>query len=137
MVWSGRDSNRIGSPIAYEGRIYFFNSGVANCIEAATGDRVFQSRLEGSSSSSGGGRGGRGRGGMGGDYASAVIADGKIYYVSRGGDIYVLSAGADFEQLAVNRVTSDSEDFSATPAISDGEIYIRSSGHLYCVAEGS
>ncbi|MBC8355576.1 MAG: PQQ-binding-like beta-propeller repeat protein [Planctomycetes bacterium] len=145
VVWSGRDSNRIGTPVIYEGRIYFFSNGVANCIEAKTGKKVFQSRLDGAGGGSqaggggerrgpGGGRGRRGGGGFGGDYASPIIADGKIYFTSRGGNIFVLKAGAEFEQLATNRLTSDSEDFSATPSVSDGQLFIRSSKHLYCVA---
>ena len=71
---------------------------------------------------------------MGGDYASAVYADGKIYYTARSGDISVLEAGPEFKQLAVNRLTSDAEDFSATPAVSDGELYFRSDKNIYCVA---
>ncbi|MEO8498106.1 MAG: PQQ-binding-like beta-propeller repeat protein [Planctomycetota bacterium] len=145
IVWSGRDSNRIGTPVIYEGRIYFFSGGIANCIEAATGKEVFKSRLAGASggaSSSGGGAsggfGGGGRrgggGGMGGDYSSPIIADGKIYFTSRSGDMFVLKASDKFEQLATNRVTSESEDFSATPAVSDGQLFVRSSKHLYCVA---
>ena len=86
----------------------------------------------------GGGRGGRGGGGGGGfggtDYGSPVIADGKIYFVARNGDAFVLDAGKEFKQLAVNRVTTESEDFSATPAVSGGEIFIRSNKHLYCVS---
>jgi len=60
--------------------------------------------------------------------------DGKIYYVTRGGDIHVIKAGDTFEKLATNRLTSESEEFSATPAISDGQIFFRSSKHLYCVS---
>lgn len=85
-----------------------------------------------------GGRGGRGGGGGGGfsgtDYGSPVIADGKLYFTARNGDTYVLSAGKEFNQLAVNRLTSESEEFSATPAISSGEIFIRSNKNLYCVS---
>lgn len=147
VVWSGRDSSRIGTPVLYEGRIYFFSNGIANCIEAETGKKLFQSRLEGATggtpsrggSDQGGAGGGRGRrgggGGMGGsDYASPIIADGKIYFTSRSGDMFVLKASDKFEQLATNRVTSESEDFSATPAVSDGQLFIRSSKHLYCIA---
>jgi outer membrane protein assembly factor BamB len=85
----------------------------------------------------GGARGGRGGmgGGMGGDYASPVLADGKIYSIARNGEAYVFKAGKEFEQLAVNKVTSENEDFGATPAISHGAIFIRSNKHLYCVAE--
>jgi hypothetical protein len=72
---------------------------------------------------------------MGGqDYSSPVLADGKIYFTSRGGDIHVFAAGLEFKQLAVNRVTREREDFSATPAVSRGELFIRSSKYLYCVA---
>jgi outer membrane protein assembly factor BamB len=145
VVWSGRDSNRIGTPVIYEGRIYFFSNGVANCIQAETGEKVFQSRLAGAADGSpspgsgeqgrtGGGRGRSGGGGFGGDYASPIIADGKIYYTSRSGNMFVLKATDKFEQLATNRVTSESEDFSATPAVSDGQLFIRSSKHVYCIA---
>ena len=47
----------------------------------------------------------------------------------------MLKAGNEFEQLAVNRVTDDEEDFSATPAISAGQLFIRSNRFLYCVTE--
>lgn len=81
----------------------------------------------------GGGRGGRG--GMGGtDYASPVIGDGKIYYVTRGGEIHVIKPSETFEKLATNRLTTDQEEFSATPAISNGQIFFRSNKHLYCVS---
>jgi outer membrane protein assembly factor BamB len=63
-----------------------------------------------------------------------VIGDGKIYYVTRAGEIHVLKAVDTFEKLATNRLTSDAEDFSATPAISNGQIFIRSNKHLYCIS---
>lgn len=82
-----------------------------------------------------GGRGGRG-GGMGGqDYSSPVVGDGKLYYVSRNGDIYVLKPGKTFEQLAVNRVTDAAEDFSASPAIDGKQLFIRSSKNLYSIGQ--
>ncbi len=82
-----------------------------------------------------GGFGGFGGGGRGGsDYSSPVLGDGKIYYVTRKGEIHVIKATDKFEKLATNRVTSESEDFSATPAISAGQIFFRSNKHLYCVS---
>lgn len=81
----------------------------------------------------GGGRGGRG--GMGGtDYSSPVLGDGKIFYVTRGGDIHVIKPSETFEKLATNKLTADQEEFSATPAISNGQIFFRSNKHLYCVS---
>ena len=134
-VWSGSDSSRFGTPVVYQGRLYFFASGVATCNDAKTGKKVFQGRLEGGSSSGGGGRSRFRRGGGGSDYSSPVVADGKIYYVQSSGSCFVLKAGDKFEQLAVNSVTTDRESFGATPALSNGEIFLRSDKHLYCVSE--
>ena len=47
----------------------------------------------------------------------------------------VLKLGEKFEVVARNRFGSDTADFSATPAISDGQLFIRSSKKLYCVAD--
>jgi len=54
--------------------------------------------------------------------------------VTRGGDIHVIKPTNTFEKLATNRVTAEPEDFSATPAISRGQIFFRSNKHLYCVS---
>ena len=158
VVWSGRDNNRIGTPVVYEGRAYFVASRIANCLDAKTGKKVFQARLTSDASSVaqdeaprsptergpaerapgggfGGGFGGRGGGGRGQDYSSPIVADGKVYYTARNGETFVFKAGATFEQLAVNRLTEEAEDFSATPAASAGQLFIRSSKHLYCVSK--
>jgi hypothetical protein len=81
-----------------------------------------------------GGFGGRGGGMRRQDYSSPVIADGKLYFVRRTGETYVLALGREFKQLAVNVFASDDGDFNATPAVSDGALVIRSSNKLYCVA---
>ncbi len=138
VVWKGRDSTRFSTPLVHDGRMYTISGGVLACLDAKTGKEIFKERLRSDAASTGNQQpGGRSRGGgMGGDdYASPVLANGKIYYVTRGGEAYVLEAGSEFKQLAVNRVTTDREDFSATPAISDGAIYMRSDKHLYCISE--
>jgi hypothetical protein len=68
------------------------------------------------------------------DYSSPVLADGKIFYLSRLGTAYVYAVGPEYKLLSQNKFDSGG-DFSATPAISDGQIFIRSSKYLYCVAE--
>jgi outer membrane protein assembly factor BamB len=154
VLWSGRDRARIGTPIYHDGRIHWISGGIANCIEAQTGNSIYQSRLIRAAGSSergaeapqreageggprrGFGGFGRRRGGFGGqDYSSSVVADGKLYYVSRTGEGFVLQLGPDFQQLARNSFGADQGDFSATPALSNGELFIRSSKHLYCVAK--
>ncbi len=133
VVWSGRHANRIGTPVIHDGLIYFVSGKIANCVDAKTGDEIYRSRLEapeGNSADSGGDRGFRG----GQDYSSPVVADGKLHYVARNGDAYVLKLGREFEQLAVNRVPPDREDFSGTPAIDEGSLFIRSDKNLYRVS---
>jgi outer membrane protein assembly factor BamB len=150
MVWSGSGRNRIGTPVVADGKVYFIAGKVINCVDAGTGEEIYQSRLSSKSGAAapqpgagggggfgggGFGGGGGGRGGMGGqDYSSPVIGDGKLYYVARNGEIFVVKLGSSFEQLAANRLTDETEDFSASPAISDNQILIRSSKHLYCVS---
>lgn len=147
ILWKGRHTNRICTPLYHDGLLYFISSGIVNCIEAKTGNKVYQTRLSagggdeqrprgGQRGGPGGGFGGFGGGGRGGqDYSSPVAADGKLYFISRGGDVHVVKLGPKFEHLATNRLTDATEDFSASPAIGDRQIIIRSSKHLYCVGE--
>ena len=132
VLWSARHANRTATPILYQGRLYTFSNRIVTCIDATTGNEIFKARL----SAGGAGpaaRGGSRRGGFGGDYASPVIGDGKVYFVTRSGQVFVLKAGERFELLAVNRMGEEGEDFSATPAISQGRLFLRSNRNLYCL----
>ena len=139
VVWSGNDASRFASPIVHDGLVYAIDGSIARCFDATTGKRVYQSRLSRGSSDDGGraGRGGfrGGRGGGGSDFSSPVMGDGKIYYVNGSGSVYVLKGGEEFEQLAVNKLGDGSERFSASPAISDGSLFVRSTGYLYRVGK--
>jgi hypothetical protein len=128
-VWESQLSGGIGSPILYDGNIYSFAGGIANCVSAENKERAFQERFRG------GGEGQRPPGPGGQDYASPVLADGKIYVTTRDGTVYVIAAKPEFELLATNSLGPDGSDFNATPTISDGVIYIRSNKYLYCIAE--
>jgi outer membrane protein assembly factor BamB len=64
--------------------------------------------------------------------ASPVLADGKIYITNEDGLTTVLKAGDKFEVLAEN----DLADYTlASPAISDGQIYLRTTSHLWCIGK--
>lgn len=151
VQWTSSQQGGIGTPVYADGLIYGVYGGVAVCLDAADGKRVYRERLEAPPVETAASedpvegfgkpgeyaapsRSGRGGGMRGQDYSSPIIADGKLYFVRRGGDMYVLALGREFKQLAVNRFASDDGDFSATPAASDGELFIRSSNKLYCVA---
>jgi hypothetical protein len=147
IEWSNTYSSSVPSPLLFDGRLYWLDDrGIARCVAADSGDLVYQSRLEGFSSSrggesrgqggSGGGRGGSfGRGGGPAVYASPTCADGKIYLVSRRNGVFVLAAKETFEQLAHNTFESDDSQFNGSPAVSDAQMFLRSDKFLYCIAK--
>jgi hypothetical protein len=94
------------------------NEGIAYCVDAATGAEVYRERLEP-------------RPGL--IYASGVAGDGRIYYVSREEGTYVVPAEPRFELLAHNTIESDDSIFNGTPAISRGQLLLRSDRFLYCI----
>lgn len=142
VVWTGRTKNRIGTPFVHEGRIYWIANKIVGCVNLSDGSEVFEERLDTSGGAptapsppaqpGGGRRGGRGPGGQ--DYSSAVVADGKVFYPARDGTVYVLELGEKFKQLAKNKF-SDGGQIVSTPAISAGQIFLRSSKYLYCIAK--
>ena len=141
VVWDANIPGRFATPVYHDGHLYSFASGIMTCYDAESGDKVEQKRLA-ASSDRGGGGGGRGRGGRGGggggmrnlDYASPILADGKFYITGSTGTFYVLSATSEMELLATNKI-SDETGFGGTPAVSNGELFIRSGSKLYCIAK--
>jgi len=144
VIWTGGNGSRIPTPVFWQGRLYWISGSLVNCRDAKTGQEIYSERLPGDEALAGGqggqsgpgGFGGRGGGGFGaGDYASPVVANGHLYQVSRSGQTVVIKLGEKFELIARNRFTSDSSDFSATPAISGGQLFLRSARNLYCVGK--
>ncbi|MFT4688821.1 MAG: outer membrane protein assembly factor BamB [Limisphaerales bacterium] len=115
--WSGRQGSYIPTPLVHEGIVYVANErGMITALEADNGAQIYQSRIV------------PGRGTMA--YASPVLAGGKIYAPNNAGKIYVLKTGRQFKLLATNDMK---EQTMATPAISDGRLFIRTRRHLYCI----
>lgn len=101
------------SLVHYRGLLYMTNDiGVLTCADAKTGKRVWQTRLDGIF------------------FASPVAGDGKLYLVSETGETLVLRAGRKPEILARNDL---GERFLASPAISNGQIFLRSDGTLFSI----
>lgn len=122
-AWTSKLSSYVPTPLLHEGKLYCVNDeGYALCIDAKTGETVYQERI----AVQGGKRGGKAF------YASPVLANGRIYSVSRRSGTYVLAAKPAFEQVAVNKPLDDS-DFNATPAVVGKRIYLRSNKFLYCL----
>jgi outer membrane protein assembly factor BamB len=131
--WTSRFGASYASPVVANDAMFLISRGKIQSINAETGEEILSERLpepEAQPSSSGGRRG---RGGMSSDYASPVVADDKLYYVRKSGEMLVFDAKGEFTNLASNRVTTENEEFSSTPAITDGQIFLRSNKTLYCI----
>jgi outer membrane protein assembly factor BamB len=121
QVWSVKKGSSVSSPAYHDGHLYWANDqGFAICVNAATGKVVYQERVEPA---------------PGDIYASATIADGKIYYVSRKKGTYVYAAEPKFRLLAHNVIATDESIFNASPVITDKGLLLRSDKFLYHIAK--
>lgn len=125
VVWSDNLRGGIGSPLLYDGYLYSFSRGVANCVSVATGEDVYRQRYSEARAA--------GPGPGGADYCSPVLADGRIYLLTRNGNTLVIKAGPEYELLATNSFPSDDSVFNGTPALAGDKMLIRSNKFLYCV----
>lgn len=138
VLWRGSHRGGIPTPVAHEERIYWIGRSGLSCIEASTGDSVFQSRFTSDAATRNadpaeGGEGRRARF-KNMPYASPIVVGDKFYCINRSGEAFVVRLGEEFEQLE-NNLLSDGGDFSGTPAVGENELYIRSSKSLYCIAK--
>ena len=103
----------VSSILYYDGLVYMANgSGIVTCIEATNGEIVWRERL-------------------GGVYtASPLAAEGRIYLFSETGEALVLAAGRDPVVLARNDLAAR---ILASPAISDGHLFIRTDRQLIAI----
>ncbi len=104
------------SPVVYGEYLYvIFDGGFIACYEARTGKEVYGKR----------------RIDVGALFtASPVVAGGRLYCLSEDGEMYVLRAGPEYELLAKNSLN---EVCMASPAVSEGKMFIRTFKHLYCI----
>ena len=117
IAWSrtGRGSY-MPTPLIYNGILYVLaNNGLFDAYNLRTGEEVYRQRLPLIGS---------------GFSASPVAADGKIYLANEDGEMLVIAAGQKFSHLATN---SMGELLMATPALSEGVMYVRSSTSLFAI----
>ena len=106
----------VPAPLVYEDVVFLVRSGgIATTLNARTGKVIKQARLTGA---------------LDDYYASPVGVDGKVYIASEHGKVVVLRAAGDWEILAINEFDSD---IYATPAISEGRMYVRTQNALYAI----
>ncbi|HWQ32329.1 MAG TPA: PQQ-binding-like beta-propeller repeat protein [Blastocatellia bacterium] len=114
-LWTFNNGPDVPTPVS-DGK-YFYSvsdNGVMWCLDAKTGKEIYgRQRLRSGTYSS-----------------SPVLADGKIYISNEDGLTTVIKAGPQFEVLAENEL---GDYCLSSPAISDGQIFIRTSKFLYCI----
>lgn len=116
LVWAAKGVGAyISTPVVYGDYIHLAAAnGVIRCLNAKTGEKMYEQRLPGSRQI----------------YASLVAGDGKVYVPSLEGDVHVLKAGPVFEVMACNKM---GEPCFATPAILNRTIYFRTTDSLIAV----
>ena len=121
VLWTSRVTSYVATPLLHEGKFYWIDDkGIANSSSAKDGQSVYRERVKGM-------KGGRPV------YASPVLVGENIYVVSRRGGTFVYPPGGQFEPIAQNVFESDDTDFNASPAVSDGKLYLRSDQAIYCI----
>lgn len=121
VVWRlERGSSYTPTPIVYRGILYVcVDNGVLSAYDVRTGDRLYQQRIAPDS---------------GGFSASPVAADGRLYFPSEDGVVYVVRAGREFELLARNDM---GEMCLASPALTGDLLLVRTRTHVYALREAS
>ncbi len=119
-LWTSMKGSNVSSPVYLDGHLYWAHESreIAYCVKADTGEVVYEQRLD--------------RAGQ--FYASALLADGRLYYMTRNGKTFVLAAKPQFEQLAVNDL-SDRSLFNGSPAVAGNRLLLRSDKYLYCLGK--
>ena len=111
----GRGAPLTPSPLVVGDEVYVVgDTGIATCLDVRTGERRWRERLFGNYS------------------ASPLFVDGRIYFQSEEGLTTVIEPGTTFRELARNELDGRS---LATPAVSNGSVFIRTDTHLYRIAE--
>ena len=120
VLWKyGRYIPFCASPIVHGGLVFTIkDGGILTCLDAKTGEPHKSGRVAGT----------------GNYYSSPVAGDGKLYLLSQKGTVSVISATDSWKLL--HSADFPGEEGYATPAIVDGRIYLRTSGHLYCFGQG-
>lgn len=127
-VWSSRLQSGICTPLIVGQQMYWCTGGIFFAASLETGEYVYKERLP---------RLGGATGGFPNvDYSSAIAIDNKIVQFTRSGESYVVEPGSEFKLIAHNpSFEGDSSAFSATPAASHSELFVRSEAYLYCISK--
>ncbi len=108
-----RGPSYVPTPLAYKDWIFCWgDGGIVTCLNASTGEQVWQERV-------------------GGDFfGSPICVNGKLYAISTRGEVVCIEAGPEFKVLGRSPLGEASH---STPSVADGVMYLRTEGHLFSV----
>lgn len=115
-LWQADVGSNVSSPVIHDGHLYWVSdrNKTAYCLSLADGSVKYSEKIDKQ------------------PYASAMLADGRIYIVTRFDGTLVLDAKPEFKQLSHNKLT-DTGTFNASPIVCDGKLILRSDKNLYCI----
>jgi outer membrane protein assembly factor BamB len=112
---AGKNPQRVGSGVFHKGNFFLADApGFVECIDPKNGEPLWKERLDGNL------------------WGSMLLADSKLYVSNLEGETFVLAAGSTYQLLARNKL---GEPLYAAPAVSNGEIFLRTYQNLYCIRQ--
>lgn len=109
----------VGSPLITGGHVYLVTQfGSIVCLNLASGEKLAEKRLTG-------------YGSVSGSWSSIVLDDGKLFIANQAGEVFVLNPSPELEVLSTNSIGD--ETTCASPAMSDGCIFLRTYKALWCI----
>ncbi len=118
VLWKQKAGASSPSPVI-SGEQLLFVDGTVTSMSLADGKITYKERLHDAR----------------GEYVSAVAAGDKVYALTRYNGMFVIAGGAKFEKLGHYDFPGDTSIFNASPAITDGRLFVRSNAYLYCIGK--
>jgi outer membrane protein assembly factor BamB len=118
IVWENDEYlPEVSSPVVSDGLLFLATTyGVLVCYDAKTGTKYWEHEFNN------------------GFYSSPVIADGKVFVSDLNGKTHILKVSKTAEMIGEPVL---GERIYATPAFSDGRIYLRGGKNLYCIGQNN
>lgn len=119
-LWQVDVGANVSSPVVHDGHLYWTSDrkNTAYCLSLDDGSIKYSESVRGQ------------------PYASTLLADGRLYVVTRYGGTLVLAAKPQFRKLAHNKL-SDKSVFNASPIVCNGNLILRSNKNLYCIGKNN
>ena len=116
-----RTANRLGSGVVHEGHVYVLNTpGIMECLDLKTGKVKFSERV-------------RGKGAKQESWSSMTLSGDKIFIPNQSGETIVIRANPKFELITINPL--DGTLTNSSLAASDGQFFLRTHKHLWCIGK--